>query len=396
MVRCRSLHTLLLLFTLATASSCAPTNLPPIGSGARAFQTEEDEKKLWQIAEQIERRIEKGGLLYQDRDLENYLDGVAGRLLAGRLEGTQVVPRVKIIKDPFLNAFTLPDGAIYFHTGLLARMDNEAQLATVMGHELTHFVERHSAKEMRSAQNTRNVVGVLQILLLGGLGGELAGQLGSVLALASVSGYSKELETRADEAGLRTLVQAGYDPKESVKAFELMKQNRDETKSKEPFFFGTHPRLEERIDNNARLLNTEFQAAAREEGRVKNSEEFLTRTHRLLLDNAILDLELGRFNTARAAIEKHLRREPGSPHGHFVMGELYRRSGRSDDAVKAYAYASFLDPKYAEPHRELGLLYRAQSRPQDARAEFERYVDLSPKAIDALIIKGYVAELEKP
>ena len=74
------------------------------------------------------------------------------------------------------------------------------------------------------------------------------------------------------------------------------------------------------------------------------------------------------------------------------MGELYRRSGRADEMIAAYLHAAELDPNYADPHRELGLLYRAQSRPEQARAEFEKYLQLNPKAIDAGIIRGYLTE----
>lgn len=388
----KSFQPLLLLFTLTAAASCAPTNLPPIGSEANSFQVEEDEKKLWQADEQFQKRLEKAGLLYEDRDLEAYLDGLAAKLSAGKLQGTQIVPRVKVVKDPFLNAFALSNGAIYFHTGLLARMENEAQLATILGHELTHFIQRHAVKNMRNAENKVVAARVLQVVLLATVFGVFSEQLPTVWAAASISGYSKELETQADEEGLRCMVEAGYDPKESVKAFDTLKQGWDETKVQEPFFFGTRPRVEERIENNLRLLNGEYQRAANEPGRRQNAEEFLARVHLLLLDNALLDLNLGRAKIAQAAIEKHLARQPDSPRGHFAGGELNRRSGRNDDAIKAYAQAAELDPSYAEPHRELGLLYRAQNRPGEARAEFEKYLQLNPKALDAGIIRGYMTE----
>jgi tetratricopeptide (TPR) repeat protein len=67
-----------------------------------------------------------------------------------------------------------------------------------------------------------------------------------------------------------------------------------------------------------------------------------------------------------------------------------------DEALKAYLQAASLDAQYADPHRELGLLYRAQSRSQEARAEFEKYLALKPTAIDAPIIAGYVKESRAP
>ena len=137
MLSSKSFQTLLLPLSLAAALSYAPTNLPPIGSEAKSFQAEEDEKTMWQADEQFLKRLEKAGLFHEDRELEAYLGAVAAKLLAGKLHGTQLTPQVKVIKDPFLNAVALANGIILFHAGLLARMENEAQLATILGHELT-------------------------------------------------------------------------------------------------------------------------------------------------------------------------------------------------------------------------------------------------------------------
>jgi predicted Zn-dependent protease len=396
MLSSKSFQALLLPLSLAATLSCSPTNLPPIGSEATSFQAEEDEKSLWQADEQFLKRLEKAGLFYEDRELEAYLVAVAERLLAGKLQGTRLAPRVKVVKDPFLNAVALANGAILFHAGLLARMENEAQMATILGHELTHFVQRHALKNQRHAENKVIAARMLQVMLITVPFGPLAEQLPTVWAAASISGYSKELETEADEGGLRYLVEAGYDPKESIKAFDTLKQSLEEAKLKEPYFFGTHPRVEERIENHLRLLKGEYQRAANEPGRRQNAEEYLSRIHQLLLDNAMLDLNLGRLKTARAAIEKHLSRDAKSAKGHFTFGELQRRSGEAEKAEKSYREAARLDATYAEPHRELGLLYRAENKPGEARAEFEQYLQLNPKAVDAGIIRGHIAELSKP
>src|SRR5215470_2235652 len=114
------------LLSLVSLYSCTPAPLAPIGASSKSFQAEDDEKKLWQDSQEINRALEKANLVYQDRDLEQYLNRVAARVIGNRLQGTNVSPSVKVVEDSFLNAFTLPDGTIYFHTGLLARMENEA------------------------------------------------------------------------------------------------------------------------------------------------------------------------------------------------------------------------------------------------------------------------------
>jgi predicted Zn-dependent protease len=391
--------------------SCATTDLPSIGAERKPFQIEEDEKQLWKNAEYIERQIDQSGNLYKDEKLEAYLDTVAQKLFAQKVGAPGLTPRIKVIQHPFLNAFALPHGVIYLHTGILARMENEGQLAALLGHELTHFTHRHAVKQMRSEQNRAAFVFVLQVMLAAAAGaygggqfgqtiGQLTGEVGALWTLASVRGYSQELETEADEEGLDAIVRAGYDPKEAVKVFELLQQELDERKIQEPFFFGSHPRLQERIDNYRRLLSAQYAAQAKEAGGLRKSEEFLSRIGELLLVNAVLDLNIGRLKTAKVVIDKHLQQRPHSPRAHFLLGEVHRRSGRGEPhtqrAIAAYQESARLDPTYAEPHRELGLLYREHNRPEEARASFERYLALNPKAVDAPIIQGYLAEVRKP
>jgi predicted Zn-dependent protease len=393
----------MLVWTSLALVSCASTKLPSIGS-TKSFQPEEDEKQIWRDSERLERLYDKSGLLYKDLDLENYLNALADKLVGQAVRDTGVRPRIKVVQNPLLNAFALPNGMVYIHTGMLARMDNEAQLATVLGHELTHFTHRHTVKEIRSAKNKSAFTSTLQVIIIGpviALGGgsalgELTGRIGDLWALSSVRGYSRELEAEADKEGLRVMIQAGYDPKEAPRVFELLQQELDERKIKEPFFFGTHPMLQMRIENYKRLIQTEYAAQAKETGRLINAREFQKRTEDLLLDNAVLDLRIGRVSTAQAAIEKHLKRKPSNARAYYLLGEVHRQKSDTLRAITAYHKAARLDPSYAEPHREMGLIYRAQNRTKEAHAELEKYLALSPGAVDSPIIKVYLSDLEKP
>ncbi len=388
---------IIFVITVLAIASCASTNLPPISPG-KSFEAEYDEERVWEDCAKIEQAIEKSGLVYEDQELESYLNALAEKLSGPNLHGTGLKPRVKVIKNPFLNAVALPCGAIYLHTGILARMENEAQLATVLGHELTHFTHRHSIKGIRIAKNRAAVANVLQVLL-GGMGGpglrDLTGEAGELWVMSSVNGYSRELETEADVEGLRAMVQNGYDPNEASRVFYHLQQDLDQKKITEPFFMGTHPVLQDRIDSYNRLISTQYATEAKESGRLKNTEEFLGKTAALLLENAVLDLRIGRPGTARAALEKYIKRKPETARAHFLMGEVSRRVPDDQKAITAYREAVRRDPAYAEPHRELGLIYRALGRVKDARNEFKTYLVLDPKAVDGPIIKGYLEESDK-
>lgn len=407
----KHLKVLFLVTISIVLASCASTSLRPIGVEGKPFVMEEDEQQVWRNAKELDRLLDKSEFVYKDPKLEAYLNEVAQKLFKQNAHDEAPTPRIKVIKHPLLNAFALPHGVIYVHTGMLARMENEAQLAAVLGHELTHFTHRHAVKEMRQAQNKLAFARALQVMLVfagtafaggqaGSVLGDLTGQVGALWTLASVRGYSREMETEADTQGLGAMVQAGYDPVEAPKVFEHLQQELDEQKVKEPFFFGTHPRLQERIENYQRLIATEYAPQAKEPGRVVNTERYLNHIEQLLLDNAALDVEIGRFRTAQAAIEKHLTQNPESARAYFLMGEVHRRGGQTESdsqrAIAAYQEAVRLDPTYAEPHRELGLFYRAQNRWEEARAHFRRYLTLNSEAVDAPIIRLYLADLDEP
>lgn len=395
--------TILFLF-----ASCKTTNLSSIGSGEKPFRMEEDEKRVWQDAERLERILDRKGFLYQDQNLEPFLEEIAKRLLAENVENPPFTPRIKVIKSPYLNAFALPQGVIYIHTGMLARMENEAQLATVLGHELTHITHRHSIKEIRKAKNQEAFFRFLQALLVvpvGAYGGgslvtDLTDQVGAIWTLASVTGYSREMETEADTEGLRMMVRAGYDPGESVKVFELLQRDLEENKIKEPFFYGTHPHIRARIENYRRLLTTLYETQAGEEERLKNAKEFQARIEPVILENTDLDLQWGSLKIARTGIEKLLLGRPDCARAHFFLGEIYRRSGKDEintqKAIAAYREATRLSPPDPLPYRELGFLYRSQNRQEEACAAFEQYLALNPKAVDANIIRRYLTELINP
>ena len=140
-------------------------------------------------------------------------------------------------------------------------MDNEAQLATLLGHEMTHVTHRHLVKMFRDIKNKTAFLATLQVATAGlGPIGSLAGTLGTIGTVAAVTGYSRENETEADKEGFHLVALAGYDVEEAPKLFLHLKREVEEEQIKEPFFFGTHPRLQERIDNYNVLLKDNARA----------------------------------------------------------------------------------------------------------------------------------------
>jgi beta-barrel assembly-enhancing protease len=408
-------------------AGCASTKVPPIGAG-RPFQIEADERRLWADAEKEEAKLEKSGKVYDDPLLEEYLGRIGDRLVGDEVREAGVGLRFTVFRDPSLNAFAMPNGRVYVHTGLLARLENEAQLATVLGHELTHVTNRDALRFQRDATNKMIALNVLAIAASIGVavaagrqaergnvvGAAVLSQTANAIlglglqlaALAAINGYGRDIEHQADEEGLARMVKAGYDPKQAPRVYQLLKKDGGDPTRLENFFFGNHPRLDERIETTNALLASRYTAEARVPDRIVDTPEFNLRIRTVVRENAALDIRAGRFNLAKAQLDRVLALTPRDPVAHLYYGDLYRiqsqraRALADKDslvrrAIDEYAAATRLDPAYPDPFRQLGFLYYQQEERDRAREAFQTYLRLKPDAPDARRIKEYLLELDR-
>ena len=378
---------ILLILMLCFASACAtPANLPSATDNSGV----DDEKRLWQRAEDEQRVLTQSGLIYRDDQLDDYLNQVARKLQPPEI--LEHIPfRIMVIKSPYLNAFAFPNGVIYIHTGILARMDNEAQLAALLGHEMTHCTHRHALKTLRHFKSKSDfLVGVRASLLQFSGIGNLVNQLGVLGSKAAVRGYRRDLETEADLVGLQLMAKAGYDPNEALRLFDHLKRELEEENMQEPFFFGCHPRLQERVDNCKNFLKTRYH---KEETGIKDTGVFLTKLHKVVLDNAWLDLKAGRFHSAQRGAEKYLKIKPNDAGVYYLLGEVFRQRAKVDDMRKAKVYykkAISLDPFFPDPHKAIGLIYYKDGETTLAKESFGQCLSLSPHRSDKAYIVGYL------
>ena len=407
---------------------CASTKVPPIGS-ERPFQMAADERRIWADAEKEEAKLEKSGKVYDDPLLEEYLGRIGDRLLPEEVKQAGGPGfRFTVFRDPSINAFAMPNGRVYVHTGLLARIENEAQLATVLGHELTHVTNRDALRFQRNATNKMIALNVLAIAASIGVavaagkqaergnvvGAAVLSQTANAIlglglqlaALAAINGYGRDIERQADEEGLARMVKAGYDPTQAPRVYQLLKKDGGDPSRLENFFFGNHPRLDERIETTGALLASRYAAQAQAPDRIVDTPEFNLRIRTVVRENAALDIRAGRFNLAKAQLDRVLAIIPRDPVAHLYYGDLYRiQSQRAKAladkeslvrrAIAEYAEATRLDPAYPDPFRQLGFLYYQQEERDRAREAFQTYLRLKPDAPDARRIKEYLLELDR-
>jgi predicted Zn-dependent protease len=388
---------------LATAQEAPST--PPLQRPA----IDTPEGGLWDLADRAERDAQNSGELIRDEALNAYLRGVACRVAADACGAI----RLYVMRRPFFNAMMAPNGYTEIWSGLLLRAENEAEAAFVIGHEIGHFDEQHSAamqRVMEERMRTAMVVGIV----IGVAGAAAAGNspnsaqgiydaargisdivyLGTI---ASVFGFSREMEEEADSLGFNRAMAAGYDPRggaalwrslvAETQASDHERVRRSTTRAS---IFATHPVTTDRIE---------------------------------ALDALATDApgggDLGR-ERYRAAIRPHLgdwlrddlrRRDFGQTlhliarlglHGEdlgvlaYFEGEAYRlrrSAGDTERAAEAYARAITFTDAPPEAFREHGsALLRAGDTP-GAVAAFEAYLDRAPNAEDRLLIEDDIATL---
>jgi beta-barrel assembly-enhancing protease len=347
------------------------------------------------------KKLDASDKIYHDPRVTEYVRMVADPLVPDYARRDHAFS-FEVIRDPTLNAFAMPSGAVYVHTGLLARLDNEAQLGIVLGHEISHVTQRHGQRQYKTnmaafipAQIVGIAVGInFQRNNDNPLYQAMVG-LGLQLGLsAAVSGYGRTLEDQADRVGLRYAVSAGYEPAEGPKIWVIFNDVYGDEGKVENFFYGNHSTNEVRKEN----LESEIQRHySREEGEgaapagggeavpaghLVNEEVYQRTMLDLTRDNAIDDFNLKRYRLASKGFERVLTLRPGDAVAHHYMGRIIlateKGEGAADRALAEYLKAVSFDPAYPDVHRDLGLLYEAMSRPADARAHLQRYLDLAP------------------
>ena len=409
----------------ALLSACAHPTVPPIGAGGQPFQPAVDERALWAEGDREEQALFRTARRYTDPLLDAYLARIAERLLPASVRAASgLALRLGVIGDPTLSAFGLPSGSIYLHTGLMSRLDNEAQLATVIAREITHVVERHalvSRREARDGGSIPTIVAASMSSASGALSRSSAGDGGAealltptarailggkleLLALAAISGYGRRLEREADRGGLDKLVQAGYDPSQAVEVFERLQQEGDRG-GLETFFLGNRSALADRAATMRRLVErSRPRTSSTTVGAITEDEEFHRRMRSVVRDNALFDIQAGRFVLARRQLDHVLSITPADPLAHLHYGELYRlesqRTRRVDErnrylqlALESYQKSIGLEPGLADAYRQLGLLYYEQKDSARARDAFAKYLALRPDAPDARRVQEYLGTL---
>jgi len=366
---------------------------------------EQEESSLWESASKHEMRLRNSGTVFHNRDVEAYMESLAERMLGDSLDHLGINLDFVLVAEPTLSGWAYPYGTIGIHTGLLVRMDNEAQFGSILAHEISHFLQRHTYREMLDGDKQSALGKGLGFLAsvaaakeTGTFDKGLMDFTGELWTNLSTSGYSKKNEYVADEEGLELMARAGLSINESIPAFQALAENEVYGAGDPRKLWSSHPRLEDRIRNLQKEIKKTSRKKSYVAGEVPDSEIYDRAIAPVFLINARLDINEQQFARARESLSRYVRVMPKDAEAHYLIGETYRRQNPAgpdfSSALSAYQRAAESDSGYADAYKEIGMAYRIQRENDKAATAFERYLALAGDAPDAGIIRGYLEGLK--
>lgn len=259
---------LLALATLFVAPLAACAVNPVTGERQLALVSESQEI---QIGQQAAQEAAQSIGLVENQALQDYVQRI-GAGLAARSERPGLPWTFRVVDDPTPNAFALPGGYVFVTRGLLGLVNSEAELASVLGHEIGHVTARHSVTQISRAQLAQLGLGVGSILFPGAAQ-QLGGLASGGLQLLFLS-YGRDAERQADELGFRYARDEGYDVREMADVFQALQRVGDaQGQSPLPSWLSTHPAPAERIQ----AVRARIDTASLPAGLVARRPEFLQR-----------------------------------------------------------------------------------------------------------------------
>ena len=413
-----------LLFT-----ACATTNVPSLNDPSYVQRLEKDEKDLIRRSDRAEEELRRQGMILNNSKIKQYIESVADKLIPSGMPGS-VNFHFGVLRDPTINAFAFAQGGIYVNTGLLARLENEAQLALVLSHEIAHTVERHQLKFLRSYKNKTIAAKTAELILFpaavaagGGGAGSLISTILGLTYAATVTGYGRENEEEADIEGLRLMARAGYSLDDAIRLFELLDEVKDPGVL-DGFFFGSHPPLKTRLQYTRNAIKS-GEVVGSHQGEVI-SELYQSNTEMIALENISLRLRARHYQYAIKEVQRAMKRYGKKPALYYYKGEAHyhlatdpeggakeaafrMRKNETDqstiesfkkkapeelkNALESYRLALELDPSFVDVHRGIGLVAYAQGDKEIALSELSQYLEKTSKVSDRRYIDNIIKEI---
>ncbi|MDJ0984913.1 MAG: M48 family metalloprotease [Desulfobacterales bacterium] len=334
----------------------------------------------------------------QDSQLNSYVSEV-GNKMAAKSHRPHMPYSFRVVNATYVNAYAFPGGTIAATRGIMLSMDNEAELAALLGHELGHVNARHSAEQMSKGKLAQAAVGGVSVLAgtQSSALGDLANQLGQVGAGALLASYSRDNEREADALGMKYMVGAGYGSQGFVGLMDMLNSMSKHKSTTVDLLFATHPMSQERYDTAVQMANTQYQSSLKGPlGR----ERYMDRTARLRAKKkAIIEIQKGqkllaqrKYDNASKHFRKALKKAPGD-YVTLCMTSIVNLVQNNNAVGRQYAeMAQKAYPQEAQAYHLSGIAKIRLKKFAGAYEEFSTYDRLLPGNPNTIYFKGYCQE----
>ncbi|HIJ79971.1 MAG: M48 family metalloprotease [Desulfobulbaceae bacterium] len=391
-----------LLWALVVVAGCAVN--PATGKSELAFYQMGEAEELKLGEKSFPEAVQQMHGDYDDPQLASYLNKV-GLRLAKVSHRPQLPYEFKLVNDSSPNAFALPGGKIAITRGLLVALENEAQLAAVLAHEIAHVTARHASQNMQRGILLGIGLQVLAHETSGGSYGALARQAGELAGAVLNSTYSQEQEREADRLGIDYMVKAFYNPQGAV---ELQRYFYEKSGKQEPKWleglFRTHPFSKERMRINQDYVQSRYGRILMNPAYGSGAEDFAAATASLKksrkayddYDQARKKEQAKDLAGAIVLYRQAVQAAPGQALLNTGLGMALLKNKKYDEAQQYLAEAIRLSPGYFESQFGMGYVYLVNGSMGQATTHLEKSMELMPTLGGAFYLAEAYEKNSKP
>ncbi len=386
----------LLLSTLSTAGLISGCAAHPV-TGQRQLMLISQEQEISIDQEHSPHQISADYGPVQDKLLNSYIQDT-GLSLAAKSHRPDMPYSFQGVNAVYVNAYAFPGGSIAVTRGILLDMQNEAELAALLGHELGHVNARHTASQMSKGMLASAVLTGTSVILadkqeyaplIAGLGGIGAGAL--------LAKYSRDNEREADALGMQYMVQNSYNPQGMIGLMDMLRQKSRQEPGLLQIMLSTHPMSEERYQSARQRAREEYPQA----------RDFLVRRERYMDHTASLrrqeklirDLQKSeklmaeqKFSQAEQYIRSGLQKQPEDYAGLVMLSKCLQAQNKHEQARIAAKQAQEIYPSEPQAVLQSSMAALAAGKNQAAYQQLETYEQMLPGNPQTLFYRGLALE----
>jgi len=314
----------------------------------------------------------------QDNALNHYIDQT-GKQIAAHTHRPDMPYTFRGVNATYVNAYAFPGGSIAATRGILLALDNEAELAALLGHELGHVNARHTAEQMSKGTITNTIIGGIAALAgtRSATLGKLASQLGMYGAGALLASYSRDNEREADALGLEYMTRTGYNADGFVGLMDILRKLSKHRPSAIELMFATHPMSDERYQTAVEAVESQYRFTRTFP---LHRERYMDHTAKLrAMKGAIEEMQKGenamaegKYSQAEDHFKTALKQAPDDYAGLCMMSKCLLAQKKNDQAKQYAEKAKKVYPQEAQARHLDGVV---NIRLKDFDAAYQDFTD---------------------